>query len=611
MKKNNKIIELSLKKRIKDYPFSRFLIKYRKPYTWGFLWLLFVDFLNVVQPLLVKTAMDALVPRALATVWWSAGAYLGVMILQSVGRYWWRVYLIGTANFVACDLRKELYGHLQTIPLRQYQKNKTGDLMSRATNDIESIRMALGPGILVALDAVIMFVMLVPAMFWLSWKLTLLTFAFYPLVPFLTAKIGNRIDFFFEKMQARLSQMSAYAQEIFSGIRIVKSLVLENHTEQRFRQLSEAYVHEGQTLAKFESVFSPSLGLITQLGTFFILLFGGREVLLGAISVGTFIAFQRFVVQLSWPMEAIGWSVTMTREAKAAERRIEAILQEPPIRDQYPESSKKREDAELFIQQLQFSFDGKKTDSFSLNLRDLDLMPGKKVGLVGPVGSGKTTLFHLLLRLYETPTHSCFLRGTDISNISLSELRTRVGSVEQQVVLFGESIAKNLTKGIERPISDEQLRSALYVAGVIDEVLALEHQLDTFIGEKGVTLSGGQKQRVALARALVRSPELLLLDDCFSAVDVEREQQIIERFFDAYPQLSILFASHRLAVMPRMDEVWVLERGQVIARGRHPELLRSCALYRSLWRESEREVERERIEGIVEPTPAGEAEADL
>ncbi|NBX76635.1 MAG: ABC transporter ATP-binding protein [Proteobacteria bacterium] len=595
-KKNNSFGFLGLKKKVRDYPFSRFLYKYKSPYLKGFVWLLFVDFLNIVQPLLIKMAMDALVPGAIKAVILAAVAYLVVMILQSIGRYWWRVYLIGTANYVASDLRKELYEHLQKIPLMRYQRYRTGDLMSRATNDIESIRMALGPGILVALDAVIMFMMLVPAMLWLSWKLTLLTFAFYPLVPLLTAKIGNKVDFFFEKMQSRLSQMSAYAQETFSGIRLIKALVLENHSDRKFRELSGEFVREGQRLAKYESVFSPSLSFLTQMGTFFILLFGGKDVIAGAISVGTFIAFQRFVVQLSWPMEAIGWSVTMTREAKAAERRIEQILQENPIEDTYPALTSGSLGKELEIRDLHFGFSRENETSFALSLNGLEIPLGKKIGLVGPVGCGKTTLFNLLLRLYEPPPGTLFLKDKDIKTLHLSELRNRVASVEQQVTLFGEKVATNLVMGLKREASTLQMEQALRVAGVWEEVSALREGLQTFIGEKGVTLSGGQRQRLALARALLRQPELLLLDDCFSAVDVECEQQIIDRFFEAYPKLSILFSSHRLSVMPRMDEIWVMESGKVISRGKHSELIRSCHLYRSLWRESERELERERLE---------------
>lgn len=602
LKKNNIFSFLDLKKKVVDYPFSRFLVKYKSPYLKGFIWLLFVDFLNIVQPLLVKMAMDALVPGAMRTVIVAAITYLAVMIFQSIGRYWWRVYLIGTSNYVASDLRKELYEHLQKIPLVRYHRYRTGDLMSRATNDIESIRMALGPGILVALDAVIMFMMLVPAMLWLSWKLTLLTFAFYPLVPLLTAKIGNKVDFFFERMQSRLSQMSAYAQETFSGIRLIKALVLENHADRKFRLLSADFVKEGQNLARYESVFSPTLSFLTQMGTFFILLFGGKDVIAGVITVGTFIAFQRFVVQLSWPMEAIGWSVTMTREAKAAERRIEQILHENPVQDIYPSIAPHAAEGELEIRQLHFGFLSDEEKSFTLDLDGLEIPFGKKIGLVGPVGCGKTTLFNLLVRLYEPPPGTVFLRDKDIRAMSLNELRTRVGSVEQQVTLFGESVATNLGMGLRKAVSDEQMKQALTVAGVLEEIESLKDGLKTFVGEKGVTLSGGQRQRIALARALLRQPELLLLDDCFSAVDVECEQQIIDRFFEAYPKLSILFSSHRLSVMPRMDEIWVMESGKVISKGKHSTLIRSCHLYRSLWKESERELERERFESGVIPT---------
>jgi ATP-binding cassette subfamily B multidrug efflux pump len=598
LKKFNKIYWLALKKALADYPFSRYLSKYKKRYLLGFWWLLFVDFLNVVQPLIVKTTMDALVTKQMQLVIGAGVAYFLAMTLQSVGRYWWRMYLIGTANFVSSDLRREFYEHLQKVSLRAYQKHRTGDLMSRATNDIESIRMALGPGILVALDAAIMFLMLVPAMFWLSWKLTLLTFAFYPLVPFITARLGNKVDFFFERMQSRLSQMSAYAQETFSGIRLIKSLVLEGHSSKKFRELSESYVKEGNTLARYESFFSPSLSLITQLGTLFILFFGGKDVIQGAISVGTFIAFQRFVVQLSWPMEAIGWSVTMTREAKAAERRIQEILTEPPVQSTYPEVISKSKDRVLEISQLKFQWGLEEEKSFNLELDGLVIPPGKKIGLVGTVGSGKTTLFNLLLRLYEPPPGTLFLRGQDVRTIPLDELRKRIASVEQQVILFGETIATNLQLGISDSVSLEKMQIATGVAGVEKEVGQLAKGFDTLLGEKGVNLSGGQKQRLALARALLRNPELLLLDDCFSAVDVECEQQIIEKFFKAYPHLSILFSSHRLSVMPRMDEIWVLESGKVIAQGTHLEVMRNSALYRQLWRESEKELEREQLQGV-------------
>jgi len=583
---------LNIKSKVKNYPFSRFLTKYKAAYLKGLLWLLIVDFLNVVQPLLVKKAMDSIETKALSAVWQASGAYLLVMVIQSIGRYWWRVYLIGTANFVASDLRKEFYSKIQKIPVKKYQGYRTGDIMSRATNDIESIRMALGPGILVALDALIMFLMLVPAMLWLSWKLTLLTFAFFPLVPLLTAKIGNKIDFYFEKIQTALAALSAYAQQAFSGVRLIKALVLESHSHQKFQDLSRAFVSEGRALARYEAVFSPSLGLITQLGTLFILFFGGKDVISGAITVGTFIAFQRFVVQLSWPMEAIGWSVTMTREAKAAERRIEELLQEPEIQDRFDSICSADKNLELEIRSLHYEF-----DNFELNLDGLVIPQGKKIGLVGSVGSGKTTLFQLLNRIYEPPPGTCFLRGKDLKTISLLDLRQKIASVEQPVVLFSETVKDNLHLGLPHPISEKSLQEVLHQVQLESEVRDLPQGLETLLGEKGINLSGGQRQRLALARALLRSPELLLLDDCFSAVDVECEQKIIESFFESYPHLSVLFSSHRLSVMPKLDEIWVMDKGRVVSQGLHRDLIKSCRLYRTLWRQSELETEREELLG--------------
>lgn len=583
---------LNLRDKVKNYPFSRFLKKYRTSYLKGLVWLVLVDFLNIVQPLLVKKAMDSIEAKALSIVWKAALAYLIVMVIQSIGRYWWRVYLIGTANYVASDLRKEFYGKIQKIPVRKYQSYRTGDIMSRATNDIESIRMALGPGILVALDAFIMFLMLVPAMFWLSWKLTLLTFAFYPLVPFLTAKIGDKVDFYFEKLQSALAGMSAFTQQTFSGVRLIKALVLESHSDQKFQDLSHGFVSEGRKLARYEAVFSPTLGLITQMGTFFILFFGGADVISGVITIGTFIAFQRFVVQLSWPMEAIGWSVTMTREAKAAERRIEELLQDSEVTESYPFLRSGDPKAELEIQELKYPI-----ENFNLDLDGLKILPGKKIGLVGSVGSGKSTLFQILNRIYEPPAGTCFLKGQDIKTLSLKSLRSKVASVEQPVVLFSETVRDNLLLGLSSSDSPQDLFPVLEQVQLAEEIKELPGGLETTLGEKGITLSGGQRQRLALARALLRRPELLLLDDCFSAVDVECEQKIIESFFSNYPETSVLFSSHRLSVMPRLDEIWVMEKGRVISQGTHRELLKTCQLYRALWRESEEEVEREELLG--------------
>lgn len=584
---------------LKKYPFWGLLKRHQGVYLKGLFALCFVDAINVALPLVIRSAVDSVVARELRGCLWAAAGYFFLMAIQAVGRYLWRVYLIGTSYRIATDLRKDLYSHLQRLPLQYYQKVRTGDLMSRATNDIESIRMTVGPGILVTADAVLMFILIVPVMFWLSVKLSLLAFAFYPVVPFLTARLGDRIDSLYEKLQEKMSQMGAFIQEHFSAVRLVKALVLESRTESRFSVLSESYRGVGVQMAKYQAVLSPLLGLLTNLGTFLILVWGGWDVLHGAITVGTFVAFQRFVVQLSWPMEAIGWAVTMNREGIAAHRRFEEILEAPEVVPAYSVASPSASKAWFEVSNLKFQYPGGGL-SFALNLENLQLEKGKKVGIVGPVGSGKSTFFQILLRLYEPQPGQVFINGKDILSIPSRELRRQIASVEQPIFLFSETISENLVLGLDASVSREKQLRALEVAGVAEEILGLEKGLNSKLGERGVNLSGGQKQRLALARALVRAPDLLVLDDSLSAVDVAIEAKILERFFRAYPELSVLFASHRLSVMPKMDEVWIFRSGKLAGQGTHTQLMAREPLYARLWEKSQREEERSYFEREVE-----------
>lgn len=581
----------------KKRPFWELIRVHRRQYVLGLITLVFVDLINVCLPLFIRSALDGATEKRMDWVWGSAIAIFVLMSLQSIGRYLWRVYLMGASNQIARDLRRDLYHHLQKLPLQYYQSVKTGDLMSRATNDVESVRMAVGPGILVALDAVIMFVLIVPLMLYLSPRLTLLAFAFYPLAPFLTQWIGGRIETLFDLLQTKLSTLSSFAQESFGAIRLIKSLVLENTSARRFSELSRDYAITGERLARYEALFSPSLGLMTNLGTFLILIVGGKSVIEGALTLGTFVAFQRFVVQLSWPMEAIGWAATLNQEGKAALARLRMVMDVAPVTEssQNEDSggrrsrggSVKRMVPDIKIQNLRFDYGGVGDSGFKLSLDDLYVPSGKKVGIVGPVGSGKSSLFHLLLRLYDPPDNTIFMGGPmdgrDINHINRTELRCTIASVEQQVFLFSESIESNVEMGMRTPAGGESIRRAIQAAGVFDEVEGLTDGARSVLGERGVNLSGGQKSRLALARALVRQSPILILDDCFSSVDVEVESRIIQNLFRVAKDVSILIASHRLSIMPLVDEIWVLDEGKLAARGTHSELLVSNSLYQALW----------------------------
>lgn len=579
------------------HPFLRLLRPHRARYAWGLVSLLGVDLINVALPLVVKEGVDALHPGGRSTVLWAAWMYLGLMVVQAFGRYAWRIFLIGSSHYIARDLRSRLYSHLQRLPVRYYQSMRAGDLMSRASNDIESVRMAVGPGILVSADAILMFTLIIPVMFWQSPKLSLLAFCFYPLVPWITARIGKRIDALFEGLQTRMSQLGAFVQENFAGVRLVKSLVLELTVQKRFEAISREYRKQGLELARYEAAFSPTLSLLTNLGTFLILIVGGHDVLTGAITLGTFIAFQRFVVQLSWPMEAIGWTVTMSREGLAALRRVDEVLNAAPVESvRAPEVARRQGDEVLSLDGLRFSH-----EQFHLDLDRLGVRRGSKIGIVGQVGSGKSTLFALIQRLYEPPPGTVFLDGRDVLSIPLEELRRRVATVEQQVFLFSEPVESNVTLGARRSLAEGELERLARVAAIESELAALPGAQNARLGERGVNLSGGQKQRVALMRALARHPEILLLDDCFSAVDVDVEHRIIEGFLESYRDLTVLLASHRLSIMPLLDEVWVLERGRLVDRGTHAELIARSDLYEQLWRKSSRDEARERyVVGVDE-----------
>ncbi|MFM8316105.1 MAG: ABC transporter ATP-binding protein [Deltaproteobacteria bacterium] len=593
----NRFNQLSPFRFAKKYPFWPYLKRYPKRYSIGLLTLALVDLVNVSLPLFVKYAIDAIEPKNLHKLIWASVGYLILMILQSYGRYLWRIYLMGTSHLVVREVRQKVYCHLQKLPLEFHQKNPSGDLMSRVTNDIEAVRMALGPGILVTADAILMLILIIPPMLLLSPKLSLLAFAFYPLVPWITKRIGTKIDLIFEELQKKMSGLSSYAQESFSGVRLIRSLVLESETCREFRKLSEKYREQGINLAGWESIFSPSLGLLTNAGTFLILWLGGIDVIQGAITVGTFVAFQRFVVQLSWPMEAIGWAVTMHREGFAAQRRIDQIFEVSQISSVLKAETRALPPSpgQLEIRSLDFRYPTwEKQHPFSLKLRDLRVQRGQKIGIVGRVGSGKTTFLNLWLRLYETNPNSLFFEGRDIASIPLAILRKEISLVEQSVFLFSENVINNMKMGNQK-LSQDQVGFLMKLAQIEREVSELPKGYETPLGEKGVTLSGGQKQRLALVRALLREPKVLLLDDCFSAVDVEVESRIIDSFFEQYQPLTVLFASHRLSVMSRMDEIWVLDQGSLVERGTHQHLLQISPLYQDLWSQSERELDREKI----------------
>jgi ATP-binding cassette subfamily B protein len=576
------------------YTFWPLLKPHSKPYLLGLTALLFTDLINVALPLVIKVGIDALESRGTGALVAAALGYFVLMVVQSGGRYAWRVYLIGTSFRVATELRTRLLAHLLKLPARtlvaRAERNdasslQSGDVLSRLTQDVDTVRVAVGPGILVAADAILMMILIVPPMLWLSPKLTLLALAFLPIVPVLSWWLGRKVEKQFEALEERLARMGNVAQEALGSVRFLKAWLLESHARKRFEEASAQYEREGVRLAKFEAPFGPSLGLLTHLGTLLLLFYGGREVLEGAITVGTFVAFQRYVVQLSWPMEAIGWMVTMHREGVAAYRRLESLerIPEEVATGTFVPASGRRVGVgrpAIDIRRLRFDFAAEK--GFHLDVEELRLDRGARVALVGPVGSGKTTVLRLLQRLYEPSDGDVDLLGVPLPVWDKAALRRRVALVEQVPTLFRESIRDNLSLGLGKAMDDASIRALADIAAY-SEVMALD--LDAPLAERAADLSGGQRQRLALMRALARSPDVLLLDDCFSAVDVDVERRILERLFRDERAYSTLLVTHRQAALDFVDEVWVLDAGRVVLRGPHATLLHGDADYRAFWRD--------------------------
>lgn len=596
----------SAKSKSRGYVFWPLLRPHKKQYLIGLSALFFTDFVNIVLPLVIKAGVDAIEARLPRPLFWAAAGYFLLMLVQSSGRYAWRVYLIGTSFRVATDLRTKLLAHLLKLPARTLATQQSGDVLSRLTQDVDTVRTAVGPGILVSADAVLMLLLILPPMLWLSPKLTILALAFLPIVPFLSWWLGRKVEHQFELLEEKLARMGNVAQEALGSVRFLKAWLLESHAKRRFEEASAIYEKEGVRLAKYEAPFGPALGLLTNLGTLLLLFYGGREVFYGTISLGTFVAFQRYVVQLSWPMEAIGWMVTMHREGVAAHRRLEDVekLPEELATGTFVPTKGKgvgHGRPAVEIRHLKFDF-GEKTAGFSLELEGLRLERGARVALVGPVGSGKTTVLRLLERLYDPTEADVDVLGVPLGVWDKAALRRRVALVEQVPTLFRESVRDNVSLGLGTAIDDRSLGLLADVASY-PEVVSLD--LDAPLAERAADLSGGQRQRLALMRALAREPELLLLDDCFSAVDVDVERRILRRLFGEERQMSMLLVTHRAAALEFVDEVWLLEEGRVTLRGRHGTLLRTSAEYRDFWKDAAaREARRPEPEKNVEKAGA-------
>lgn len=566
----------------------KYASKYKMRYFIGIVFLLMVDILQLIPPKILGHLTDSLTLGE-ATSKMIAIAIIQMLLLallMAIGRFMWRIYVNGTSRKIEYDIRNKFFRHLQELSINFYNENKTGDLMALATNDLNAVRMALGPGIIMFFDAVVLTIATVIIMLTINFKLTLLAIIPLPFIAISSRIFGKKIHKRFTKVQRCFSKITDLVQENFSGIRIIQSFVQEEKEFERFAEENENNFKANMDFIKIWGVFSPLVEFISLLSFVILVAVGGTFVILGNISVGDFITFNMYLGNLVWPMMAIGWVINNLQRGLASLERIEAVLvQKPEIVDNNVKNIKSIK-GDIELKSLTFSYPG--TDTDVLKNINLTIKEGEILGIVGRTGSGKSTLINLLLRLYNIENDKIIIGGEDINRIPIKVLRENVGFVSQDPFLFSNTISENINLAFEN-MNIEEVYEAAKNSDIYDNVMDFPNKFDTVVGERGTTLSGGQKQRVSIARALIKKPELLILDDCLSAVDAKTEVKILGNLNRIMKNQTSIIISHRISAIKNADKIIVLENGEIVQSGTHGELLLEEGIYKDIYEKQQLE----------------------
>jgi len=558
-------------------------------YALGVFWLVIVNSAQLVIPYLLGQITDQIEAKeAVTTDLWRFAAYiLAIAAVIVLCRFMWRIFIMGTARKLEYHLRDKLFSHLQKLSTNFYNENSTGDLMAHATNDINAVRMALGPGIVMFIDALFLTLATIFMMSrTIDFRLTILALLPLPFMAGMVLFVGRIIHTRFKAVQAAFSDLTDRVQENLSGIRVIKSFVQEEAEIERFDHIARQLIDKNMALIKVWGVFMPLVQLISGISYLIVLFYGGVMVIDGSITLGAFIAFNSYLAMLIWPMMAMGWVINVLQRGASSMERLKVLLEKKPEIFDKPDVKKiNRLHGELEIRNLSFIYpDG----SGVLKNINLKLPRGNTLAIIGRTGSGKSTLANLLLRLYDPPPGTIMIDGVDINQIPLAVLRRDIGYVPQDGFLFSTSIHDNIAFADDN-LTRKQVEEAAHMARVYDNIIEFPEKFDTFVGERGVTLSGGQKQRVTIARALIKDPVILILDDCLSAVDTHTEEEILQELKHYMVGRSNIIISHRVSTVEDADEIVVMDQGLIVEQGTNEELLKAGGLYQRLYHKQQLE----------------------
>jgi ATP-binding cassette, subfamily B, multidrug efflux pump len=560
-----------------------YLGKYRFKITLGFLMVVCTVIAGMFQPWVLKYVVDGLKQALIKEkLIFYAGLILGLSIVEGFFRFWMRKILIGVSRDIEYDLRNDFLAHTQKMSLSSLQSRSTGDIMSRATNDLNAVRSVLGPGIMYSMNTIALVIISTYILLRLNWQLTLLAYIPLAIMSFAIKRIGGQIHDRFESIQEQFSNLSTKAQENISGIRVVKAFAREESEIADFGKLNVDYVRRNVSLIRLWGLFYPLMTALIGLSSAALLWFGGRQVILGRLTLGEFVAFMGYLAMLTFPAIAVGWVINIFQRGAASMGRILDILDAPQeIRDEPGASAPESAGGSLELRNLTFQYPNSRNPV--LHNISVSVPAGTTLAIVGHTGSGKSTFINLIPRLFDPPPGTLFLDGKDVRQWPLSELRKNIGYVPQETFLFSDTIYQNIAFGCDDSVDASRVDWAARVSQMAEDIESFSRKMQTYVGERGITLSGGQKQRVAISRAVATLPKILIFDDSLSNVDTYTEERILQELTKVMKDRTTILVSHRISTVKNAQQIIVLKEGSIVEYGTHASLMELQGVYADLY----------------------------